>query len=179
MTHPLHDFAFCPKCGSHRFVENNEKSKKCTDCTFTYYFNSSTAVVAIIQNEKGEILVARRANDPAKGTLDLPGGFVDPFETAEEAMHREVAEETGLSIISPKYLFSIPNIYLYSGFEVHTVDLFFSCKISNFGGLQAQDDVSELLFIAREDLNPTDFGLVSIREAIKKIRSDNENSITL
>lgn len=179
MTHPFRDFAFCPKCGADHFVENNEKSKKCIDCGFIYYFNPSTAVVAIIENNEGNVLVARRAKDPAKGTLDLPGGFVDLFETPEEAMQREVMEETGLSVISPRYLFSIPNIYLYSGFEVHTVDLFFQCKIDDFSGLKAQDDVSELLFIEKKKLEPTQFGLISIQKAINKLVSENENSITL
>ena len=86
MAHPLHQFRFCPKCGSSQFAENNEKSKKCADCGFVYYFNSSAAVVAVIENAAGEILVARRAKDPAKGTLDLPGGFIDMHETAEEAV---------------------------------------------------------------------------------------------
>ncbi|MEA4950359.1 MAG: DNA mismatch repair protein MutT, partial [Petrimonas sp.] len=38
MKHPLHQFHFCPKCGSKNFNENNLKSKKCADCGFTYYF---------------------------------------------------------------------------------------------------------------------------------------------
>lgn len=176
MTHPFHDFLFCPKCGSSRFRENNEKSKKCSDCGFTYYFNSSTAVVAVIENNKEEVLVARRAKDPAKGTLDLPGGFVDTFETAEEAMEREVMEETGLSIFSSRYLFSIPNIYLYSGFEVHTVDIFFRCKVDDFNHLTAQDDVSELLFISYDLINPSDFGLVSIRKGVEKLLCENKQS---
>ncbi|MDO5664350.1 MAG: NUDIX domain-containing protein [Bacteroidia bacterium] len=169
MKHPLHQFYFCPKCGSENFFENNDKSKKCSDCRFTYYFNSSAAVVAVIENEKGEILVARRAKDPAKGTFDLPGGFIDMNETAEEAVAREVHEETGLLITSPKYLFSIPNIYVYSGFEVHTMDLFFQCNVSDFSELNAQDDVSELLFIAKDKLNPADFGLISVRKGIEKM----------
>ena len=169
MKHPLHQFHFCPECGSGNFSENNLKSKKCTDCGFTYYFNSSAAVVAIIENEKGEVLIARRAKDPAKGTYDLPGGFVDMYETAEEAIAREVREETGLLITSSKYLFSIPNIYVYSNFEVHTVDMFFKCNVNNFRELNAQDDVSELLFIARDRLNPADFGLTSIRKGIEKM----------
>lgn len=169
MTHPLHLFRFCPKCGSPTFVENNEKSKKCRHCGFTYYFNSSAAVVALIENEKGEILVATRAKEPAKDTFDLPGGFVDMHENAEEALRREVNEETGLFINSIQYLFSIPNIYVYSGFEVHTLDLFFRCKADDFSRLEAKDDVAELTFIARERLNPADFGLISIRKGIEKI----------
>lgn len=169
MKHSFHQFLFCPKCGSENFIENNTKSKKCLNCRFTYYFNSSAAVVAVIENEKGEILVARRAKDPAKGTFDLPGGFIDMYETAEEAVAREVHEETGLLITSPKYLFSIPNIYVYSDFEVHTMDLFFQCNVKDFSELSARDDVSELLFIAKNKLNPADFGLISVRKGIEKM----------
>ena len=166
--HPLYQFHFCPKCGSRHFIENNEKSKKCLDCGFVYYFNSSAAIAVIIENEKNEILVATRAKDPAKGTFDLPGGFIDMYETAEEAVYREVLEETGLRITSVHYLFSIPNIYLFSGFEVHTVDMFFRCKTDDFSHLKANDDVAELQFIARKSLNPDDFGLISIRKGIEK-----------
>ena len=169
MNHPLHHFQYCPRCGSADFSEHNEKSKKCADCGFVYYFNSSAAVVAVIENDMGEILVARRAKEPAKGSLDLPGGFIDMHETAEEAVIREIREESGLTVVEPRYLFSIPNIYLYSGFEVHTVDLFFRCKVNDFSGLQADDDVEELHFIPSGNINPADFGLTSIRKGIEKI----------
>lgn len=169
MTHPLNRFHYCPRCGSAAFSAHNEKSKKCPDCGFVYYFNSSAAVVAVIENDKGEILIARRAKEPAKGSFDLPGGFIDLHETAEEAVSREIREETGLSVASLHYLFSLPNIYLYSDFEVHTVDLFFRCKVNDFNGLRADDDVAELLFLSPERIDPADFGLTSIRKGIKKI----------
>lgn len=179
MNHPLQQFRFCPKCGSKHFFENNEKSKKCSDCGFVYYFNSCAAVVAVIENSKDEILVARRAKDPAKDTFDLPGGFIDMYETAETAVAREVKEETGLSIISVEYLFSIPNIYLYSGFEVHTVDIFFKCIVNEMDCLLAQDDVSELLYIEYSKLNPADFGLSSIREGVNKLLDSHARQSTI
>lgn len=98
MKHPLAQFLYCPECGSPHFEVNNEKSKKCTDCGFVYYFNPSAATVALILNEKNELLVCRRAKEPAKGTLDLPGGFIDMNETGEEGVAREVLEETGLKV---------------------------------------------------------------------------------
>ena len=52
MKHPLAQFLYCPECGSPHFEVNNEKSKKCTDCGFVYYFNPSSATVALILNEK-------------------------------------------------------------------------------------------------------------------------------
>ena len=126
-------------------------------------------MVAVIENSKGEILVARRAKDPAKGSFDLPGGFLDLHETAEEALSREIMEESRLTVLKSEYLFSIPNIYLYSNFEVHTLDLFFRCKVGDFSGLRADDAVSELLFIPYKEINPADFGLISIRKGIEKI----------
>lgn len=84
MEHPFSQFKYCPKCGSVHFEINNEKSKRCADCEFVYYFNPSAATVALIMNERNELLVCRRAKDPAKGTLDLPGGFIDMAETGEE-----------------------------------------------------------------------------------------------
>ncbi|MDL2305379.1 NUDIX domain-containing protein [Bacteroides sp. OttesenSCG-928-D19] len=166
MKHPFEQFRFCPKCGSMQFVINNEKSKRCNDCGFVYYFNSSAATVAIIQNEAGELLVCRRAKDPAKGTLDLPGGFIDMFETAEEGVAREVREETGLMVREAIYQFSLPNTYVYSGFEVHSLDLFFLCKVDNTAIIEANDDVFESFFIPLREINPDDFGLTSIRKGI-------------
>ena len=54
----------------------------------------------------------RRAKEPAKGTLDLPGGFVDMYETVEDGMRREIKEETGLDVTEIQYLFSSPNVYV-------------------------------------------------------------------
>ena len=51
-----------------------------------------------------------RAKEPAKDTLDLPGGFIDMNETGEEGVAREVEEETGLKVKKATYLFSLPNI---------------------------------------------------------------------
>ena len=122
-------FQYCPKCGSQLFVQNNEKSKRCENCDFVMYVNASAAVAAFIVNEQNELLVCRRAKDPAKGTLDLPGGFVDDNETAEQAVVREVNEELNVSVVASEYLFSLPNKYEYSGWTIPTLDLFFLCKI--------------------------------------------------
>jgi len=165
--HPLHSFRYCPVCGSEHFVVNNFKSKKCERCGFVYYFNSSAATAIFITNRVGELLVARRAKDPAKGTFDLPGGFVDMYETAEEAIIREVEEETRLRISNPGYLFSLPNIYRYSGLDVHTIDLFYQYSVDTFSGVQAGDDAESLFILERNKIQPEAFGLDSIRQAVQ------------
>ena len=157
MEHPLDQFLYCPKCGSSHFEINNEKSKKCADCGFVYYFNPSAATVALILNEKNELLVCRRAKEPAKGTLDLPGGFIDMNETGEEGVAREVLEETGLKVKKAIYQFSLP---------VHTLDMFFLCTVEDMSHFSAMDDVADSFFLPLSEIHPEDFGLDSIRRGL-------------
>lgn len=173
--HPLELFKFCPVCGSPHFEIHNEKSKKCADCGFVYYFNSSAATVAFILNGKGELLVCRRGKEPAKGTLDLSGGFIDMFETGEEGVAREVKEETGLVVTEAKYLFSLPNTYLYSGFLVHTLDQFFLCQVEDDHLIKAMDDVADAWWMPLEKVNPNDFGLDSVRKGVARFLETYRN----
>lgn len=165
--HPLARFHRCPMCGSAKFNANDTKSKRCNDCGFVYYMNPSAATAAFIINSRGELLVVRRAKEPAKGTLDLPGGFVDIGETAEEGIVREIREETGLEVTECKYLFSRPNIYPYAGIDVHTLDMLFECKVNNEAEARAEDDAAELMWIPIEKINPEEFGLASIKKAVE------------
>ena len=167
MSHPLHQFTYCPKCGARTFVERNEKAKQCTTCGFVYYFNPSSAVACFIRNSKGELLLVRRAKEPAKGTLDLPGGFIDMAETGEEGVIREVKEETGMVVEQADYLFSLPNIYIYSGFPVHTLDMFFRCTVADTQHFKAMDDAADAFFLPLKDIRTEDFGLGSIRKGLE------------
>ncbi len=168
-------FKYCPVCGSNLFVKHNIKSMRCEECGFIYYINPSAATAAFIRNEDGDLLVCRRSNEPAKGTLDLPGGFIDYDETAEEGITREVLEEIGVKVENFRYVFSLPNDYFYSGLDIPTMDLFFEGKVKNDTKIQAADDVDECFFIPVRELNPELFGLKSIRQAIKIFISTFEN----
>lgn len=168
-NHLLQLFSYCPKCGSKRFVVDSEKSKCCEDCGFVYFMNPSASTVAVIVDEMGRLLVVRRSKEPAKGTLDLPGGFCDCHETGEEGVKREVLEETGLSVVESRYLFSLPNMYHYCGLDIPTVDLFFLCKVAETEGATAMDDASEVLWLPWEDVTPEDFGLKSISLGVARL----------
>ena len=133
-----------------------------------YYLNPSSATVALILNSKEELLVVRRKKDPAKGALDLPGGFVDMDETGEEGMAREVKEETGLDATEVKYQFSYPNLYLYSGFMVHTLDMFYEVKVKDDTHIEAMDDAEESFWIPLSRLNPDEFAFDSIRKGLHR-----------
>ena len=55
-------------------------------------------VGAVILDEDGRILLIKRGHEPARGKWSIPGGRVEAGESAEDAVHREIREETGLSI---------------------------------------------------------------------------------
>lgn len=167
MKHPFETLKFCPRCGSIKFGIHSPRSRHCEDCGLTYYANASAAVAAIIRNEEGELLVIRRALEPAKGTLDLPGGFCDPGESAEEALRREVAEETGLQITAYQYLGSHPNIYQWQGIEIHTLDLFFECR-ADASNAHAADDAAECMWMKKESVDSSKFGMNSVSAFMKE-----------
>ena len=173
MNHPLEKFTHCPICGSKQFEINGERSRHCSDCGFTYYANASAATAAIITNSKGEILLATRAFEPVKGKLDLPGGFVDMNETAEEALIRELKEELNIDVCNPQYLFSLPNEYNFSGLTIHTLDMFFKIEIDDDIRIKTDDDVASAQFYDLKLVNIEDIGLNSIKKAINKLKTQN------
>lgn len=136
--------------------------------------NASAAYVALIVNNRGELLVERRRNEPAKGTLDLPGGFADAGETAEEGIRREVKEETRLDVRHARYLFSRPNSYNFSGIDIPTLDLFFRCEVEDLTPLEAHDDAAEVMWIPINEVQTELFGLKSIREGLRKWLSSTD-----
>lgn len=167
---PINVLKFCPECGSENFNADSSKSMKCGSCGFLIYFNVAAAVAALIYDENDNLLFTIRKRDPAKGTLDLPGGFVDADETAEGALKREILEELNLEISDLKYLATIPNIYLYKGITYRTLDLFFKCRVADMSVIKANDDVEDYCFLKPEDVDPEKVGLLSIRSVLEMIR---------
>lgn len=55
-------------------------------------------VGAVVRDETGRLLMILRGHDPGRGLWSIPGGRIEPGETAEEAVAREVREETGLEV---------------------------------------------------------------------------------
>lgn len=166
----LSSFKYCPICGTHSFTPIDSKAMGCSNCGLRYYANVAAAVALfVVDSESETILVTERGREPAKGTLDLPGGFVDPQETVEDAVRRELFEETGLTTYEIKYLFSCPNIYRYSGIDIHTSDLFFLCKVKNIYEAKPNDDVSKIHHFKISELKSSDFGLKSIKTIVEKI----------
>ena len=165
-SYPALQFRFCPFCGTSGFREEKEFCHICTSCGRSFYTNSAAAVVAII-TDNNKILVTVRKNAPAKGMLDLPGGFVTPGESVENALIREIKEELNLDIVSMEYFGSFPNRYLYDKLVYFTTDIVFICKANDISKLNAGDDVDSCRFVNISDIHEEEIGLFSIREVIK------------
>ena len=162
-------FDYCPRCGANRLEAHGVKAQHCQNCGFTYYHNPSAAVALLVRDIQERLLVATRGKEPARGTLDLPGGFVDKGETGEEAAQRELYEESGLRLPTEHfvYAFSLPNSYLYSDFLVPTLDLFYMVQLpSEMPAVRAMDDVAQLHWLAPAEIDPSHFGLTSIRQGV-------------
>ena len=78
-------------------------------------------------------------------------------------------EETSLRVSGSRYLFSLPNRYLYSGLVVSTLDMFFACRVDDLSPLAAHDDAAAARFVPLGSIDPADFGLESIRRGLQLV----------
>lgn len=172
-THPSAIFKHCSRCGSSNISYRDDDALHCESCSFRYYINSAAAVACLITNDRGELLLARRGQEPGKGLFDLPGGFVDIGESAENAVRRELKEELGAMVEKVQYLASYPNEYIYSGLTVHTLDMAFRCEVAETFGLKPADDVVEIQFFAPQDIPTEEIAFHSIRTIILDFIKEN------
>jgi 8-oxo-dGTP pyrophosphatase MutT (NUDIX family) len=86
----------CGYCGT-RFPSAAAWPRHCRTCGNSSYLNPIPVVVVLLPVGDG-IIVVRRGIEPAKGTLTLPGGYMDTGETWQEAGARELLEETGIAV---------------------------------------------------------------------------------
>ncbi|MBT6767339.1 MAG: NUDIX domain-containing protein, partial [Prolixibacteraceae bacterium] len=159
---------YCPKCGSPEFKVSGERSLKCKNCRFHFFINSAAAVAALIANDEGKLMLVKRGVEPDYGKLDLPGGFVDPGENAENAVRRELFEELSLEVKEIEYIASAPNEYIFSEFSVFTTDLAFKVIPESLAGLIPMDDILDFKFYSKEEINYNNIPAPSIRNFVQQ-----------
>lgn len=161
-------FNYCPSCSSTNFEYTNNFKFCCKDCDFVLYHNIAAAVALVFIFEEKILFTVRNVN-PDKGKLDLPGGFIDPGETAEQAACREIEEELGFEINPSdlRYVTTTPNDYLYKNVAYRTLDIFYECKLSSDTiAVKAKDEIQDLVWLKRNEIVLDAIGFVSIRKVI-------------
>lgn len=143
------------------------KLVRCETCGFELYLNTAAAVAALIADGQGRLLITVRGKEPGKGGWDLPGGFADPGESAEEALRREVREEIGLEVTAVRYLGSYPNTYEYMGVLYATLDMGFVCRVEDISRAAAREnDIEAVLFKYPGEIDPGRFAFRSLARLV-------------
>jgi len=163
-------FKHCPRCAAARKAEGDAVRFVCEACGFVYYYNVAVSSAVLILDTDGYALFIRRARDPGRGKLAMPGGFVDRGETAEAAAVREVREEAGVKLASVEFLASFPNLYTYRGVEYPIVDLFFTARVQAREG-SPLDDVTEVVWARPGSLRDEDVAFPSHVNALRHFAS--------
>lgn len=89
---------YCFQCGNELRITDLDGKKRftCPKCGWIRYENPLPAVAAVVENERGELLLIKRDVEPYKGRWALPSGFIEIEETPGDAILRELKEETGV-----------------------------------------------------------------------------------
>jgi ADP-ribose pyrophosphatase YjhB (NUDIX family) len=124
------DFRFCPLCATalQPIPEGRPDAGRpaCPRGHFVHYDNPAVTVFAFVRDAQDRYLVLERAREPFFAQWDLPGGFVEPGESPEDAIRRELREETGLEIAVERILGAFTSRY---GEERWTVDVGYLCRV--------------------------------------------------
>lgn len=107
LLHWHREHGFCAGCGAETEIIEAGHSRRCPRCERRHFPRTDPAVIVAVRHGE-RLLFGRQASWPA-GRYGMIAGFVEPGESLEQAVAREVMEETGLTISStPQYAFSQP-----------------------------------------------------------------------
>jgi NAD+ diphosphatase len=97
---------FCGACGKPTAAHPSERSRVCAACGLAHFPRISPAVIVAVSRGE-ELLLGRSAHFPP-GIYSVLAGFVEPGESLEQAVFREVLEETGIEVEDVRYFGSQP-----------------------------------------------------------------------
>lgn len=164
---PADAFLHCPQCGT-AAAHPGQAPFHCERCSFLLYFNPAIAVGAVLLAPDDSVLLIRRAKDPHRGKLSVPGGFVDAGEIAEDALRREIREEVGLDVPRLDYLCSLPNVYHYRGVTYQVLDFFYLGRVEEKTVQADPGEVAEVCWLPRDAITLEEIAFDSVRAMLRK-----------
>lgn len=173
---PLHSpFKFCTACGAGDWNVKSEREFACAACGYRQFISPIAAAAAVVLDAQNRVLIIRRAHEPGRGKLGLPGGVIEPEETGEMAAARETREETGLDLPPEafRYLCTLNNRYFFQGYMWPTIDLCYVARVESFGELAPDPaEVAETLTLPLDAVPLDEFAFWSNAEAVRRARGE-------
>lgn len=165
---PSELFRYCPRCGHAGPPERlGNIPFRCDHCGLVYFFNPTVAAAAFLFDTQGKALFLRRAKEPAKGKLAIPGGFVDIGERAEDALAREIREEVGLEVEDIRFLASFPNYYHYRDVTYPVCDLIFTARAVEADKARPLDGAEAIEWLSLLEVTPEDLAFPSMQKSLR------------
>lgn len=142
-------FIYCPRCGAPLTdgIKFGRMRRFCRYCGFIHFADPKVAVAALVSDD-AHVLLVRRAAMPRIGYWALPAGYMDADELPEEAVVREIEEETGI-VVAVKGLHGIAPL---AGWNERRGILIVYRAAPTGGELAAHDDVSDARWFASAEL---------------------------
>jgi NAD+ diphosphatase len=142
------DHRHCGRCGSPTVIASGERARTCTACGHASYPRLAPAIIVLVERADGAALLCHGVRFP-RVSYSCLAGFVEPGESLEEAVHREVFEEAGITLRDVRYVSSQPWPFpgsLMVGFEAHHADGELRLDPSEIvdGGWYTRDDLPPL-----------------------------------
>ena len=152
---------YCQRCGS-ELTEQTETKNVCAAqrCGYVQYKNPKAAVGVVLYTDDDKLVLTRRAFEPFAGEMDIIGGFLDRGENFEEALSRELQEETGCSVDELhdlRYLTSFHTWYPWMGEDESVTSVVFLAKIDDATKLTPTDDVAEFVMYDSNTASEAEF----------------------
>ncbi len=127
-------------------------------------------VAAIIYNAEGRVLITKRpAHVHLGGLWEFPGGKVDPGETDNEALLREIREETGLSIHIDKLFWKEHAVFPEKSVRLH----FYTCRLTHEPQEIIPDEIDDHRWVKPEELTAYTFPEADSRLIDKLVVKNN------
>jgi NADH pyrophosphatase NudC (nudix superfamily) len=158
----------CPRCRHE--LAREKKSVRCPACGLAVYANPAPTASAVILDDDGRVLLARRAADPGARRWDLIGGFIDEGEDPLAALRREVREELSVEVELGEYLGAYPDRYGDDG--VYTLNFYWAARLTG-GDIQVDDsELEEVAWFGADELpGPTEFAFANTVQALDDWRA--------
>ena len=171
----LRGWNWCPRCREE--LHGDESRVECPACGFVSYASSKATGGALVEDEGGRVLLARRAAEPDRGKWDIPGGFLEEGEHPLDGLKRELREETGLEVEPGDFLGIWMDRYGGDSTAEATMNLYWTARAVS-GEPKPADDVDDLRWFAPDELpGPEELAFVNVALVLVEWRSRQQQAV--